>query len=196
MRVTEKLIKQIISLIEGRTVPSSAMKGSWVDELLSEGILICVYSGSRRNYRIRDITAFLGALERHNEMLRDPYKALRLLISGSERSEMAAETGNSKARSARSCPGFAVNSFQPVNAMLGRQEISILPAEGTSLFICDWQSFSIPEDVVVIGVENMENFRKVAQQKAFFMGCFKIHNSLHPEEKVTLADEGLPRMLF
>ena len=36
------------------------------------------------------------------------------------------------------------------------------------MFISDWQSFSIPQDVVVVGIENMENFRLIRQQRALF----------------------------
>jgi mutator protein MutT len=42
------------------------------------------------------------------------------------------------------------------------------PVEGSFLFITDWTAFSIPEDVVVVGVENMENFRMIRQQRTFF----------------------------
>ena len=39
---------------------------------------------------------------------------------------------------------------------------------GKLTFICDWQSFSVPEDVIVVGIENMENFRLVQRQKYLF----------------------------
>ena len=32
----------------------------------------------------------------------------------------------------------------------------------------DWQEFRIPEDVVVVGIENMENFRLIRRQRTLF----------------------------
>lgn len=92
------------------------------------------------------------------------------------RASMAANTGNSKLVSVRSCPGFPVNSYEPVECMLKGNSIIINPPEGAFTFICDWQFFTIPEDVIVIGIENMENFRMVHRQKSLFensLGCQK-----------------------
>ena len=36
------------------------------------------------------------------------------------------------------------------------------------MFIADYQHFTIPQDVIVVGVENAENFRYVALQKYLF----------------------------
>ena len=36
------------------------------------------------------------------------------------------------------------------------------------MFIADWQSFTIPKDVIVVGIENMENFRMIRWQRALF----------------------------
>jgi hypothetical protein len=36
------------------------------------------------------------------------------------------------------------------------------------VFIDDWRQFTIPLDVVVIGIENMENFRMIRQQQQLF----------------------------
>ena len=36
------------------------------------------------------------------------------------------------------------------------------------LFIADWEHFSIAENVLVIGVENMENFRRIREQRYLF----------------------------
>ena len=36
------------------------------------------------------------------------------------------------------------------------------------MFVDDWQSFEIPSDVIVVGIENMENFRMIRHQRALF----------------------------
>ena len=36
------------------------------------------------------------------------------------------------------------------------------------MFIDNWQLFTIPENVVVVGIENMENFRMIRHQRKWF----------------------------
>ena len=84
------------------------------------------------------------------------------------RSEQASDTGNSKLVTSRSCPGFLVNSYEPITCSLNGKQLVVNPQEGTFLFITDWQSFTIPTDVTIVNIENMENFRFIRQQKALF----------------------------
>jgi len=84
------------------------------------------------------------------------------------RSVQASATGNSKLVTVRSCPGFPVNSYEPITCTLNGQELTVNPQEGSFLFIADWQTFYIPSDVVVVGIENMENFRMIRQQRQLF----------------------------
>ena len=84
------------------------------------------------------------------------------------RSEQAADTGNSKLVTSCSCPGFPVNSYEPITCSLNGKQLVVNPQEGTFLFITDWQSFTIPTDVTIVNIENMENFRFIRQQKALF----------------------------
>ena len=61
-----------------------------------------------------------------------------------------------------------VNSYSPIYANLNGKEIVIAPEEGSMLFIADWKNFVIPKDVMVVGIENMENFRLIREQKYLF----------------------------
>ena len=166
MKITLSLIEKLLRLRSGESLPASALRGEWVEELLREGVLIGSSHGSRRNLTapsphlleqvLGQIDERLGNLERMQEVLRDE----------KTRSEQAAETGNSKLVLTRSCPGFLVNSYEPISCLLHGRQLMICPQEGTFVFVADWQAFSIPTDVVVVGIENMENFRLVRQQKA------------------------------
>lgn len=81
---------------------------------------------------------------------------------------MASETGNSKLVTVRSCPGFPVNTYEPIECRLNEEPFIINSQEGCFYFVSDWRTFTIPNDVIIIGIENMENFRKVRQQRLFF----------------------------
>lgn len=90
------------------------------------------------------------------------------LVTESTRAEQVAETGNSKLVTARSCPGFPVNSYEPITCSLNDKKLVVNPQEVTFLFISDWRSFVIPEDVTVVNIENMENFRLIRRQQSLF----------------------------
>ena len=153
----------IQALIAGETVAGSRLCSRLLDELMAEGQLSVVTRGSRKSYRARDVEAL-------KRFLIDKDESYRLLETDGfdSRAAMAAETGNSKLVAVRSCPGFPVNSYQPIRCILHGEPFVVKPAEGSFVFVDDWQQFAIPEDVVVVGIENMENFRKIRRQRRLF----------------------------
>lgn len=157
------LSASIQALLAGELVAGSRLNSKLLDELLAEGLLLVVSRGSRKSYRARDAEALKRFLVDKDER----YRLLEVNASDS-RATMAAETGNSKLVMVRSCPGFPVNSYERVECFLGGDSFPVNPQEGSFLFVSDWKKFTIPEDVVVIGVENMENFRMIRRQRTFF----------------------------
>lgn len=172
MKITVSLIDRLIRLRMGETLPSCAIRGEWVDELLRDGVLISCSHGSRRSIMASSPQNLEQSLKYIDERLGNLDKMKDLLSSEASRSEQATETGNSKLVSVRSCPGFPVNSYEPITCCLNGHQIIINPEEGSFVFIADWQSFSIPKDVLVVNIENMENFRLVRQQQALFSSMF------------------------
>ena len=153
----------IQALISGEQVAGSRLSSKLIEELMAEDLLLVVTRGSRKTYRARDVEA----LKRYLIDTDENYRMLDVSSSVS-RALMAAETGNSKLLMVRSCPGFPINSYKPVLCSLRGNEFVINPPEGSFAFVNDWQYFVIPEDVVVVGVENMENFRMIRKQRMLF----------------------------
>ena len=169
MKITIALIDKLIRLRNGETLPASQLRGDWVDELLREGILINTSHGSRRTLRAPHPETLCSALSAIDERLTDlEQMRLTLMSEDVSRAEQAAISGNSKLLAVRSCPGFPINTYQAINCRLRGQEFVVNPQEGSFLFVADWQDFSIPNDVVVVGIENMENFRLIRQQRHLF----------------------------
>ncbi|MDE6633222.1 MAG: hypothetical protein K2K23_09510 [Muribaculaceae bacterium] len=169
MRLSDGLLKKIRMLLAGEALPASTLNADWVDILVEEGVLVREFQKSRQRYRISDRNAFVSALEDIDERFRN----VNLLTGNMEsltgsRSLQAAETGDSKTVICRSCPGFPVNSYEPIACRLRGQEYIVAPETGTFTFISDWRNFQIPENVTVIGIENMENFRLIRDQRPFF----------------------------
>ncbi len=155
----------------GEQVAGSKLNSRLLDELLAEGLLLVLLRGSRKSYRARDPEALKRFLIDRDES----YRILEVDRPNS-RASMAAETGNSKLVMVRSCPGFPVNSYEPIVCLLDGKPFVVNPQEGSFLFVADWERFAIPEDVVVIGVENMENFRMIRRQRVFFEQYLRAHD--------------------
>ena len=152
-------------LMSGDSVAASSVRNDLAEELLDEGLLTVKTHGSRRAYAAIDTVALGKFVESH-------YGGLRIVDKERlTRAEIASETGNSKLVVVRSCPGFPVNTYEPISCMLNGREFMVHPQEGSFLFVADWQSFFVPEDVVVVGIENMENFRMIRQQRKLFKQC-------------------------
>lgn len=172
MKITISLINRLLRLRDGGSLPASQLRGEWVDELLRDGILISMSHGSRRTLYSPDAEALCKALETVDERFADIQLLRETLLSKDvSRSSQASATGNSKLVMVRSCPGFPVNSYEPITCMLNGREFVLNPEEGTFAFIADWQTFSIPKNIIVVGIENMENFRLIRQQREFFEQC-------------------------
>lgn len=149
-------------LLNGQLVASSRLGVTMTEELMHEGLLTPIVHGARKSYRARDVEA----LRRYLQDKDDNYRMLDVVLEGDvTRASLAAETGNSKLVQVRSCPGFPVNAYEPIMCKLNGRELVVEPQEGSFLFVTDWTHFEVPEEVVVVGVENMENFRMIRQQR-------------------------------
>lgn len=153
----------ILALISGEQVAGSKLSSKLLDELMAEGLLLVVAHGSRKSYRARDTEV----LKRYLIDKDESYRMLDVTVVDS-RASLAEETGNSKLLSVRSCPGFPINSYEPIESLLNDKKFVVNPPEGSFVFIDDWNHFSIPEDIVVVGIENMENFRMIRRQRKLF----------------------------
>lgn len=149
-------------LVSGESVASSALRKDVATELLDEGLLTVKTHGSRRSYAAIDAEALRKFVESH-------YGSLGFVNKeGLTRADMASETGNSKLVMVRSCPGFPVNSYEPIACTMNDREFIVNPQEGSFVFVADWQEFKMPKEVIVVGIENMENFRLIRQQRELF----------------------------
>lgn len=176
MKVTRGLIDKLIALRDGKSLPSSGLKGDWVDELIKDRILVNSSRGSKSSLRAEDSESFVKAMARIDERFADLDKTRNLLMDeGSSgdalRASQASDSGNSKLKMRRSFPGFLVNSYEAIDVQLNGRSCVILPEEGCCVFVSDWEHFLIPNDVTVVGIENPENFRFIRQQRYLFESC-------------------------
>ena len=168
MSLTLKQIRNLQALLRGETLAWSAINSELLQLLIDEQLVTVKTHRSRKTVYAQNAANLQSFLEQHFEELRDFDWNKDDISIASSRAELAVNSGNSKSVILRSCPGFMVNSYDSIPAKIRDREIFIAPDEGTMLFVSDWEHFAIPENVLVVGVENMENFRRIREQRHIF----------------------------
>lgn len=186
MKLSKGLIDKLLSLVQGETIPSSRLKGEWVDEMLREGVLLSISRRSRIVYQATDGNALRTYLANHYESLRD-LEAVQAQMQSDQttilRADQVAVSGNSKLLPCRTFSGFLVNAYDPIPARIAETELIIHPQEGIFLFIADYTAFTLPPDILIIGIENSENFRYIHKLRYLFGEERILFVSRYPQSK-------------
>ena len=162
MKISKNTTLLLQKLANGESVAFSLLPKQIAETLCAEGFLTVRTKGSRRSFSAIDTKALMNYLSAEYGNLDsscDNYQT---------RAQQASISGNSKLVYIRSCPGFPVNSYDPIECTLNGHEFVLSPQEGSFVFIANWETFVIPKDIVIVGIENMENFRKIRQEKKLF----------------------------
>lgn len=169
-RLSASIARKILRMLEGETLPSSTLP-SWIaQELLEEGLLSVLSRGSRKSYRLIDAEACMRYIGNRYTGGATLSRWIELAEGNEEldRGVLVRETGYSKAISLRTFRGFLVNCYEPLEATIGKNAFTLSPLEETALFIQSPETFHIEENVLVIGVENGDNFRQIRKQRYLF----------------------------
>ena len=195
--------RQILAMLNGDEVASSKLSHRMATLLQEEGFLFSKTNGSRCKYRIdgalrEGCRMFLAqqfglkcSLEEFIELSSQSSSASSFSSSisssfsgassssgfSASRAQMVGAMGDSKYHHVRTFRGFLVNSYSPIEASLNGQTMMINPMEGSMTFINAPESFEFPKDVLVVGMENAENFMLIRKQKYLF-------DSLYPNKRI------------
>jgi len=169
--IPRSVTKKLLLLSEGEAVPASSINASWLKLLEAEEIVKKIRQGRTRaqvmltsvehlddflynRFGIRDLEAYAAAMATAD-------------LSGKGAHDIA---GDTKLRTRRTFQGFLINSLNPVEATLNGVDIVIAPTPGIFSFIYDFETFRLPANVTVVGIENPENFRHLDKQAHLFSG--------------------------
>ncbi len=182
MKLTLKIAKVLVQLITGESIPSSAAKSKLIDELVFENI---IYRKGKHRKSLElisetDLHIFLANQLQINNL--NNY----ILASENEhstRAEFVKITTDSKKSKERAFKGFLVNSYNAIKAELNNEPIIINPTLGSFIFIYDYETFKIPKEITVIGVENAKNFSRIQEQKYLFEHINPLFISRYPQNQ-------------
>ena len=150
LKLSKSLVKKLLELANGATIPAAQFKGPLCEALLKDGCICSKSNKSVIRYYVTDKAAFRSVLGDYNDGLKDLEGTLTILQKeNASRSEQVQIAGNSKIRQVRSCKGFLVNSYEPINCSLNESPFIIAPPDGSYVFIADYDTFKIPQNAVV-----------------------------------------------
>lgn len=180
-KISVKLAEQLIHLLEGETLPYGQLKSELVDEMVADGILQIKLKGRSRKQIYTARPSVLINYLNSQWGISDLRFYANNLKSGATRGANIAASTNSKVAARRTFKGFLVNCITPVHTTLNGRSLTIKPIEGIYTYIYDFEEFRIPENLVIIGVENAENFRYLHLQKYLFERYNALFVSRYPQ---------------
>lgn len=182
MKLPLRIAKALLRLTKGETLAASLARHPVIDELVESHIL---YRSGRvkksigllslqnlelflsNRFSIGDLSAYVSILEQED--------ASRAALTG--------VSGDSKLKKVRTFKGFLVNSLTAIPARLHSKDILLEPREGMFHFISDFEEFLPSADVVIVGVENAENFRRLREQAYLFEHIRPLFVSRYPQNQ-------------
>ena len=182
MKLSLKIAKVLIRLINEESIPASSAKSNLIDELVFENIILC--KGKHRKslelLKEDDLHIYLAHQLQISD-LNNYISALENVVSS--RADFVKITTDSKHSKERAFKGFLVNSYQSIEAELNYEKLTINPCAGSFVFIYDFETFKIPLNVIVVGVENAKNFSQIREQKYLFEDMKPLFISRYPQNQ-------------
>jgi len=167
MEIPLHIAEKLLLLINGESLAGSKVRHSVIDDLVSEGILIS--SGRiKKTLLIRDINSLKTYLQ--NRYSINDIESYIEVNKKKEltRAELVSVSADSKLKAVRTFKGFLVNCYYPIPATLNNEAFTLKPIEGNFNFIYDFEKFIPSPEIIIVGMENAENFRHIAKLEYLF----------------------------
>jgi hypothetical protein len=185
MKLPLHIAKCLVTLMDsGVKLPSSSMKHAVVTKMLEDSALSKhQISNSKAFIYLKNNEALSNYLQ-NNFGINDLHEYILGLENDElNRSESVSISSNSKLKKIRTFKGFLVNSYEPIAGCLHNEQFIIQPAQGSFVYIHDYENFEIDQDVIVIGIENSENFSQIHHQQYLFPNLKILFVSRYPQSK-------------
>lgn len=177
--------RYILKMLNGESVPYAKFDGAIANKMMDEGLITSVSHGRSRSFWMIDPVGCRIYVAQHytSGMELEDWIEMKSRNEKVSRSEQVTKGANSKMRQTRAFKGFLLNCYESIETTLHEEPFLLSLAQGTSIFMQDYEYFRIPEDVVVVGIENGENFQQIRRQKYLFEGMRVLFVSRYPQSK-------------
>ncbi|WP_221390306.1 hypothetical protein [Dyadobacter sp. NIV53] len=176
------LAEKLLVLAQGGQLSASSVKHAFVNDLIAEGIITDRRSGRTKSMLHVTNSAALRDYLLNKFSISDLQEYIEVLRNAEiTRAALVQVAADSKTIIRRTFKGFLVNSYEPIDAFLNSSFFSVNPTPGIFQFIYDFEKFIPAPDVVIIGVENAENFCAIEKQRYLFPDVKALFVSRYPQ---------------
>lgn len=182
------IARKLKLVMEGNETPSSSMKHSIIHKMLEDGVLHQRIAGKNKIWYFTSNPAALTTYIHHHFGI----NSLDVYIEQHEqpissRMENILAGSNSKLKQINTFKGFMLNSYSAVSATLHHKAVTILPMEGTCIFMNEYEHFMPEPSVTIVGVENAENFWHISRQAYLFKDLHPLFVSRYPQNNSLIS---------
>ena len=176
------IAEKLLLLQQGAIISASSAKHAVIDEFVDENIIqrtgrvqksLSVLNNDRLKVYLQNKFG-INDLDKYIETLKQ---------SDFKRTDLTEVSSNSKLKKVRTFKGFLVNSYSPIQAVITGNSFLINPEIGTFTFVSDFESFEIPSNITIVGIENSENFRYIEKQKYLFENIKPLFVCRYPQNQ-------------
>jgi hypothetical protein len=158
--------KKLLIFYEQKEVNSSHFSNSNTFQHFLENVFEKRQTGKRRYKVVCNINRLEQYLKNHCEI--NDLKAYANINENTTRSEATQIASNSKATKKKVFQGIWFNTFQDIPAKLKGENINLKPTKGSITFFTEFDDLEIDKDIIIVGVENAENFTNIVLQQYLF----------------------------
>ena len=182
IKIPVQIAEKLLLLQQGETLAASSSNHAVIEELVAEKIVQRT-GRIQKKISISNKNALTIYLQNKFGINNLQQYIDTLLQKEWSRNELTEISGNSKLRKVRTFKGFLVNCYEPIQVKINGKQFLLNPTAGTFQFIYDFETFEIPADITVAGIENPENFKQIEKQKYLFDDIKPLFVSRYPQNQ-------------
>lgn len=161
---TQGALKRLLALYNGEELTLSETQTRLFDKMKREGVIVpASQHGSRTTFKAVGLERLKQYLS--EELSIQDLQSFHDFIFAESNKQHKTETPEMQGeqRSLKPSPmeGFLVTSVEPIRAQVGGRHFTIDPPQGIYLYIYEYKMFSVPRDVLIVGVENVKVFHRI-----------------------------------
>ena len=163
-RPTKAEIIKIQRLLDGEEIGFSSLSGPVFRELINKEYIVLDKTGRKKMVASVKDSVYLKKYLRQEWQINDIQEYLEYLSKEEkDRTDVQNMLGGTKEEKTSTFQGFLVNSLETVSYTLNGQKGTLPLINGSYLFVSDYETFNIDDDIIIMYVENFTSFRQIAR---------------------------------
>lgn len=170
-KLTMGALKRLLALYNGEELTQSETQTRLFDRMKRDGVLIpATQHGARTTFKASSMELLKDFLsEKLSIQDLQSFHDFRFAeVDDMPKTEVAEQVQELRYAKPSPMEGFYVTSVEPIEAQVGGVHFFINPPRGTYMYIYEYKIFSVPRDILIVGVESAETFHRIRRFQNLF----------------------------